>query len=68
MSTPLDEKQSRRDFLRDSVRYLTLGGLLIMGGALFARRSSSSKEEKCTNNLGVCRSCPSLKSCDLAND
>ena len=63
----IDEKQNRREFLRGSARYLTLGGLLFIGGALFAKRKVSSTEEECTNT-GTCRGCPSLKSCNRAND
>lgn len=67
MSALVEEKQSRREFIRGSVRYLTLGGLVFTTGALFARRKASSKEKKC-DNPGICRSCPSFKSCGIAND
>ncbi len=67
MSELLEQKQSRREFLRGSVRYLTLGGLVFMMGALFARRKESSAEDKCTIP-DICRGCPSFKSCGLANN
>jgi hypothetical protein len=73
MSALVDEKQSRRDFLRGSVRYLTLGGLIFMGGALFARQKTSSAEEKCINQginsssflFDICRGCSIFKNCGL---
>ncbi|MBM3237783.1 hypothetical protein FJZ31_15955 [Candidatus Poribacteria bacterium] len=78
MSALVDEKQSRREFLRGSVRYLTLGGLVFATGALFTRRKVSSTKKKCDNpglpaatiaaQAGICRSCPSFKNCGLAND
>ena len=64
MSKPIDEKQSRRDFLRGSARYLTLGGLVFIGGALFTRRKTSAADGKCIN-LGICRGCSIFKSCSL---
>jgi len=64
MSAVVDEKQSRREFLRGSMRYLTLGGLVFMGGALFVRKKASSTEGKCIN-LGICRSCSIFKKCGL---
>ena len=60
MGTQLDQKQSRREFLRGSVRYLTLGGLVSMAGGLFVRRNSG----KCVN-LEICNGCPVFKKCDL---
>jgi hypothetical protein len=78
MKELFNQKQSRRDFLRDSMCYLTLGGLVFIGGTLFARRKPSPKEKKCDNpglpaamiaaQAGICRSCPSFKNCGLAND
>lgn len=63
MSTQINEKQNRREFLRDFARYLTLGGLVFIG-ALFIKRKASSTEEECIN-LGVCRSCSVFKKCGL---
>jgi len=80
MNTLPEKKQSRREFLRGSMRYLTLGGLVFMTGALFARRKASSAEEKCINPslrsraglslrskavLGICRGCSVFKNCGL---
>ncbi len=62
MSTQLEQKQSRREFLRGSVRYLALGGLALMTGVLFTKRRTASAEDKCTNR-SICRGCPSLKNC-----
>ena len=63
MSEISEQKQSRREFLRGSVRYLTLGGLVFMGG-LFARRKVLSTEEECIN-LSICRGCSVFKNCGL---
>ena len=62
-----EKKQSRRDFIRGSLRYLTLGGLVFMGGALFVRRKKSSTKEKCNNPI-ICRDCPSLNNCSQVNN
>jgi len=64
MSTQLNEKQSRREFLRGSARYLTLGGLVLVAGALFTRKKTPLTEEKCIN-LDVCRGCSVFKKCSL---
>ena len=65
MSEVFNQKQSRREFLRGSVRYLTLGGLVFMTGSLlFARRKASSSEEKCIN-LSICQGCSVFKRCGL---
>jgi len=66
MNEILEQKQSRREFLRGSARYLTLGGLIFTGGVLFARRKKSSKEER-FHNLDICRTCPSLNTCNQVN-
>jgi len=64
MSELLEQKQGRRDFLRGSARYLALGGLGLMTGVLFSRRTTPSKVEKCIN-IGVCRDCSVFKNCGL---
>lgn len=58
------QKQSRREFIRGLVRYLTLGGLVSMTGVLFARRKRRSTNDKCTNSE-ICRECRSFKNCSL---
>ncbi|HIE26723.1 TPA: hypothetical protein EYP66_05515 [Candidatus Poribacteria bacterium] len=64
MNELLEQKQSRREFLRGPARYLTLGGLLLMTGTLFAKRKAASPEEKCIN-LGICGGCSVFKNCGL---
>ena len=60
MNTQTDHKQSRREFFRGIMRYLTLGGLLGASGVLLARRKSG----ECIN-LEICNGCPIFKRCDL---
>lgn len=64
MRKQIDKEQSRREFLRGSARYLTLGGLALVTGVLFSREKKPSTAEKCIN-LGICRGCSVFKNCGL---
>ena len=55
-------KLNRREFLRGSLRYLILGGLVSVTGALFAKGKIS--RDKCIN-LGICGGCSIFKNCEL---
>ena len=59
----LDEKYGRRDFLRSLGRYLMLGGLVCAGGILAVKSRSAASEGKSVD-IGVCRSCLILNTCD----
>ena len=56
--------QDRREFLRDFLRYLILGGLVFTTGAAITKRISASPDEKCIN-FDICRGCRIFKDCDL---
>jgi hypothetical protein len=64
MNELFEQKQNRREFIQGSARYLTLGGLMLMTGALLAKRRAVSTEGQCIN-LGICRGCSIFKNCGL---
>ena len=64
MTERTGEKPSRRETLRDIVRYLALAGLAGTAGALAARRRPAPQKETCARRL-ACARCPLLARCRL---
>ncbi len=52
----------RRDFLRNGMRSLILGGLAVMSGVFIYRNNTT--EETCTFK-NMCKDCKSLEGCTL---
>jgi len=56
--------EGRRAFLRDAVRYPTLGALGLMAVGLAKRERPLHPDQKCTI-AGACRNCPARDRCRL---
>lgn len=54
----------RRQFLRDGLRYITLGGLAAVGGRLVARQAVRPTGQVCIS-AGICRGCEAFEDCGL---
>ncbi|MGP8201659.1 MAG: hypothetical protein ACLQU4_19385 [Limisphaerales bacterium] len=54
----------RRQFFRDGLRYLALGGLAAVSGKLVARQGVRPAGEVCVN-AGICRGCEAFEDCGL---
>jgi hypothetical protein len=54
----------RRQFFRDGLRYLTLGGLAAVGGKLVARQAARPAGQVCIS-AGMCRGCGAFEDCGL---
>ena len=55
---------SRRQFLRDGLRYFMLGGLAAVGGRLVARQANRPAGQVCIS-AGICRGCGAFADCGL---
>lgn len=55
---------SRRDFMRDSVRYAVLTGVAVVSGLLFRRSGGKLTGQTCVNR-GICSGCGSFAGCGL---
>jgi len=66
MADTRNEKNRRREFLRDAVRYPILIALGLVAGRLLARRASGPlhPDETCMNR-GLCRDCRRMAGCPL---
>ncbi|MDW8310851.1 MAG: hypothetical protein RMK20_15880 [Verrucomicrobiales bacterium] len=55
---------TRREFLRDGVRYALLAGLAAASASLVSRRGGALPNQTCINR-GICRGCNALPNCGL---
>ncbi|MGD1084804.1 MAG: hypothetical protein ABSA47_08670 [Verrucomicrobiota bacterium] len=55
---------SRRQFLRDGLRYTILGGLAAISGKLVAREAARPAGQVCVS-AGLCRGCAVYEDCGL---
>ena len=55
---------SRRQFLRDGLRYTILGGLAAISGKLVAREAARPAGQVCVS-AGICRACAAFEDCGL---
>lgn len=58
------EKQSRRNFLRDAVRYAALALVCFVAGSAFTKRRKLLQEGNCINQ-GICGGCRVYENCRL---
>jgi hypothetical protein len=56
--------EGRRQFLRDGLRYIMLGGLAAASGKLAARQGSRPAGQVCLS-AGICRGCAAFEDCGL---
>ena len=56
---------NRREFLRSTLRYLTLAGLASMAGVLWDRSRSASSDDCVNPGICSCRGCPVFPRCGL---
>jgi hypothetical protein len=54
----------RRQFLRDALRYISLGGLAAVSGKLVARQAARPAGQVCIS-AGICRGCAAFEDCGL---
>ena len=54
----------RRQFLRDGLRYVILGGLAAVSGKLAARQGARPAGQVCIS-AGICRGCAAFEDCGL---
>jgi hypothetical protein len=54
----------RRQFLRDGLRYIALGGLAAVSGKLVARQAARPAGQVCIS-AGICRGCEAFDDCGL---
>jgi len=54
----------RRQFLRDGLRYIVLGGLAAVSGRLASRRAAPPAGQVCVS-AGICRGCAAWDDCQL---
>ena len=59
-----EKVQNRRGLLAAVLRYVTLGTLGAIGGAVFAKRHKLVQEGVCINS-GICRGCGIFEQCGL---
>ena len=55
---------SRRQFLRDGLRFTMLGGLAAVGGELAGRQAGLPAGQVCISS-GICRGCAVFEDCGL---
>ena len=55
---------SRRQFLRDGLRFAILGGLAAVSGKLAGRESARPAGQVCIS-AGICRGCAAFEDCGL---
>jgi hypothetical protein len=58
------KKQSRRNFLRDAVRYALLTLVCFVAGSAFTKRRKLLQEGSCVNQ-DICGGCELYKNCQL---
>jgi hypothetical protein len=63
-SLDLVQLAGRREFLRDSIRYVALTALGLACAVLARGRGAGRSSQTCVN-LGVCRGCPAVLRCGL---
>ena len=56
--------ESRREFLRSSLRWFTLAGLGTLVGSFYARGITTTRNKHCTDR-GICRRCQEFSDCGL---
>jgi hypothetical protein len=54
----------RRQFLRDALRYISLGGLAAVSGKLVVRQAARPAGQVCVS-AGICRGCAVFEDCGL---
>jgi hypothetical protein len=59
-----DSSAGRRQFLRDGLRYIILGGLTAVSAKLAARRAARPAGQVCIS-AGICRGCAAFDDCGL---
>jgi hypothetical protein len=59
-----DSSAGRRQFLRDGLRYIILGGLAAVSGKLAARQAARPAGQVCIS-AGICRGCEAFEDCGL---
>ncbi len=59
-----DSSAGRRQFLRDGLRYIALGGLAAVSGKLVARQAARPAGQVCIS-AGICRGCEAFEDCGL---
>lgn len=59
-----DSSAGRRQFFRDGLRYIMLGGLAAVGGKLVARQAARPGGQVCIS-AGICRGCAAFDDCGL---
>jgi len=59
-----DSSASRRQFFRDGLRYIMLGGLMAASAKLVAREASRPAGRVCIS-AGICRGCAAFDDCGL---
>jgi hypothetical protein len=59
-----DSSAGRRQFLRDGLRYIILGGLAAVSGKLAARQAARPAGQVCIS-AGICRGCAAFDDCGL---
>jgi len=65
MSRPSPKSSAgRREFLRDGLRYVALGGLAAISARLAARRAGLPAGQVCIG-AGLCRGCEAFEDCGL---
>jgi len=55
----------RKEFIRNSGRWMILGALVVFTGGLATRNRISAKGDACRITSGRCRGCAILTSCNL---
>ena len=59
-----DSSAGRRQFFRDGLRYVILGGLAAVSGKLVTNRASRPGGQVCIS-AGICRGCEAFVDCGL---
>jgi hypothetical protein len=75
MNQKAEQPQDRREMCRDAVRYLALGGIVLLSGGLITRDVGRGRSDRCPNTGAVvrlpqeqhlvCRDCAALAECPL---
>lgn len=64
MNQPAEERRTRREFFRDALRYLALGGVCVLSVGLIGRSRRASQGSSCPGP-STCRECRELSRCSL---
>ncbi|MGD2095789.1 MAG: hypothetical protein PVH77_12350 [Phycisphaerales bacterium] len=59
-----EKERNRREFFTDVLRYVTLGTIGVIGGAVFTKRRKLLKDGICINQ-GACAGCGIFERCNL---